>query len=533
MHTRIFEFGGFVSQSTSRRGNWGFRIKNIVSLSRSAGQGRWSFKTVTAVLLFGAIILVFVLFGFPTREVGGTSYVAQVNNVFISLRDLRRQVSQFEQYYSQLMGGSGNMDAQRQFLTAQSLETLIDQELLAQAAVKNRVLVSDEEVRRIIMQEMPMFQAEGRFSKERYLGLLQANELTPAEFESGIRKTTATQRLRSLFEKATKPLKLETDKLSALQNQQMKLQYFTWTAEDLEKKINVSPEQSAQALTQEAFRQRVQAEYAANASSLGQPEKIQVRHLLIKFSPGNAAERESAQKKIVQLKEQANDANFGDLIRQNSQDFNAQKTGGELGWLEHGRMPEQFDQVAFSTPVRTISGPVETPSGFHLIQVLDKKASVKPSLESVQGNLARSLLARDQIQEQVQKLNSMLKSGDSAGVLEWLQKMKLTPKETDWFDLAADAVPGLNSQQVFTELKGVTSQKPWVSKVLQEAGQSAIVKFKETRVKPTETAQKGTKNVEPASNPSNFSQNRGAEVFRDWMMQSKKQARISRNLQQQ
>ncbi len=60
---------------------------------------------------------------------------------------------------------------------------------------------------------------------------------------------------------------------------------------------------------------------------------------------------------------------FGELARRFSQDPGSKDNGGDLGWFRRGQMVEAFDDAAFSLPVNEISSPVESPFGFHIIQV--------------------------------------------------------------------------------------------------------------------------------------------------------------------
>ncbi|MGD2138279.1 MAG: peptidyl-prolyl cis-trans isomerase [Gammaproteobacteria bacterium] len=50
-------------------------------------------------------------------------------------------------------------------------------------------------------------------------------------------------------------------------------------------------------------------------------------------------------------------------------DPNAKKTLGEMGWVEHGTGFPELDELAFSLPLNTTGGPVESPAGWHLVKV--------------------------------------------------------------------------------------------------------------------------------------------------------------------
>ncbi len=51
----------------------------------------------------------------------------------------------------------------------------------------------------------------------------------------------------------------------------------------------------------------------------------------------------------------------------------SKENGGDLGYFGRGMMVKEFEQAAFDTPKGTITGPVQTQFGWHLIKVIDKK----------------------------------------------------------------------------------------------------------------------------------------------------------------
>ena len=60
---------------------------------------------------------------------------------------------------------------------------------------------------------------------------------------------------------------------------------------------------------------------------------------------------------------------FAELATRFSQDPGSKDNGGDLGWFRRGDLEESFDEAAFNLAVNEISPPVESPFGFHIIQV--------------------------------------------------------------------------------------------------------------------------------------------------------------------
>ena len=99
---------------------------------------------------------------------------------------------------------------------------------------------------------------------------------------------------------------------------------------------------------------------------------------------GNIISNEvDALKKIKDLKAQLDKVpaaelakKFAELAKANSACPSSAK-GGDLGEFTHGQMVKEFDEVAFKSPVNTVSEPVKTQFGYHLILVTKKTPAVE------------------------------------------------------------------------------------------------------------------------------------------------------------
>ncbi|MFA6306918.1 MAG: peptidylprolyl isomerase [Patescibacteria group bacterium] len=114
-----------------------------------------------------------------------------------------------------------------------------------------------------------------------------------------------------------------------------------------------------------------------NPFSNTEEKEVKASHLLICYTGVTGCEsgltKEEALAKINKLKEGATPANFKDLVKQNSTEPNARETGGELGWFGAGAMVKPFEDEVFKQAVGTISAPVETEFGYHLIYKQDER----------------------------------------------------------------------------------------------------------------------------------------------------------------
>jgi preprotein translocase subunit SecD len=101
-------------------------------------------------------------------------------------------------------------------------------------------------------------------------------------------------------------------------------------------------------------------------------EVISASHLLICFKGSEHCDnstltREEALKKITDIRKEATLQNFGDLAKKFSTEPGAAAREGDLGSFPKGVMIKEFEDVVLAMATGTISQPVETPFGFHLI----------------------------------------------------------------------------------------------------------------------------------------------------------------------
>ncbi|MFM7669953.1 MAG: peptidylprolyl isomerase [Betaproteobacteria bacterium] len=130
----------------------------------------------------------------------------------------------------------------------------------------------------------------------------------------------------------------------------------------------------------------------ASASASSTVQQTRARHILIKVNQiVSAAE---ARRKLLELKSRLenNAATFEDLARLYSNDGSASK-GGELGWIYPGDTVPEFERAMNSLKPGEISAPIESPFGFHLIEVLERKT------EAISRERQR-LVARQALREQ-------------------------------------------------------------------------------------------------------------------------------------
>ncbi len=99
--------------------------------------------------------------------------------------------------------------------------------------------------------------------------------------------------------------------------------------------------------------------------------RVKVSHILIKADNTATKEQvEAARIKILGIKTEINNGlSFADAAKKYSEDTSSAAQGGSLDPFAKGEMVEQFSNMAFKTPVGSISDPVQTQYGWHIIKV--------------------------------------------------------------------------------------------------------------------------------------------------------------------
>jgi preprotein translocase subunit SecD len=104
-------------------------------------------------------------------------------------------------------------------------------------------------------------------------------------------------------------------------------------------------------------------------------QEVDVSHILVAYKGANSAPANVTRTKAEALaraqdlkKQLLAGANFEALAKAQS-DGPSAANGGELGPIAHGDLVPAFEDVAFTEAVGTVSDPVETPFGYHLIRV--------------------------------------------------------------------------------------------------------------------------------------------------------------------
>jgi peptidyl-prolyl cis-trans isomerase D len=438
------------------------------------------FKGFFLVLLVVLLSAVFALqFGGGQAEgctAGGSTYLARVYDQTLSRGD-------FEAAYA--VGNFGRLpeETQRSMRLAELvLDGLIDRTLLAREARKVGFEVTQDEVMvrfvndgiillslgvgappMLPQGEIPISFAdkEGAFNKdlaERYIqnGLRRSvGEFADAQVDEYL-----AAQMRELIASSVNVSTAEVWDDYVRENDTAKIKYVRFSpAYYVPERPPISePALNAWIADNE---DRLTAEYETNKHRYTNLEKqVRARHILVKAGSYATAEQKADAKKQAEAlqKRAAKGEDFGDLATKHSGDQITAKSGGDIGFLRKGTMPEAFDEALFSMQVDEISGVVETPYGFHLIKVLAIREGDLP-VDEAKRELAESLYGADWLEARAREaaastLSSWQKSEDDEVIAQKLAAAAsksggsaLTPTldETVDFGRSDTPIPGVST----------------------------------------------------------------------------------------
>jgi len=394
-------------------------------------------------ILILLILPSFAFFGVQsyTSFMSSEPELASVNGKSITLGEFNRaRRAQLDQYRNMLGGQFDPSALDTPELRQQVLESLIDQRTIAAAAEEGRYSVSDETLRRTIAS-IPAVQQDGQFSPEKYRQVLASQGMTPAIFETGLRRDLSlAQVLAPITNSALVPAEV-VKKFYALISEKRFVEAQPFNADLFKKDITVSADQVTKwyDANQESLRipesvdidylvvdesaasknisvsdADIDAYYKQNQARYGQPERRRVSHILIEVpASADATAKAKALELATDLAKRAgaDPSAFAALAKQYSQDPGSSNEGGDLGWISKNMLVPQVENAVFSLDKGKISQVVESPFGYHVVYVTDvQPASVKP-LADVKADIAaeiRKQIAADRFAELAAKMTNLI-----------------------------------------------------------------------------------------------------------------------------
>ena len=126
-------------------------------------------------------------------------------------------------------------------------------------------------------------------------------------------------------------------------------------------------------------------------------KQVSGRHILITYSGTSSAPPEVSRSKdgalnvITKIRSDINSQEDFILFADSLSEDRTSVNGGSLGFFKWGDMEDSFQEVAFSLPINTLSEPVESSYGYHLIWIDSVKSVKLDSFNKMEARLRSKL----------------------------------------------------------------------------------------------------------------------------------------------
>ncbi len=301
-------------------------------------------------------------------EITGSQYQQRVHlnrtrmvNTFIQYYQMQSLVmdpSFQQQLYAQLLGLQ--QDLTPLVAGENTLNELVDDELLKLEAAELGIVVSDEDVERELQSFFGYFPqgtptavpTSTPYATPTYTALqmgmlgIEPTAESDAEVEPTVTPTTALLPTGTPAATAT-PITQEG-------YQQLFAEYLASQSSDAPVSEQALREAVHAGLLRDAFRKRFELDVPTTE------EQVWARHILV-------ASEQEAQDVLDRL---ANGEEWAAIAMDVSMDTSNRNIGGDLGWFNKARMVAPFADAAFALRVGVTSEPVQTDFGWHIIQVI-------------------------------------------------------------------------------------------------------------------------------------------------------------------
>ncbi|MCP3470205.1 SurA N-terminal domain-containing protein [Bradyrhizobium sp. CCGUVB1N3] len=401
----------------------------------------WLGKTIMAVVM-GVLIISFGIWGIADIFRGfGQSTVAKVGGTEISLNEFRQIYTDRMQQIGRQFGRPLTPDQARAFgLDRQVLQQTIAEAALDEEARRLGLGVSDDEIRRMIMNDPNFKGAAGNFDAQRFQAMIRNFGYTEQRYTAEQRRVSVRRQITGTIGAGLEPSKTMIDALSRYQNEQRSIEFVKLDASQAGTIDPPSPEALAAYFEDHKVQFRApeyrkisfvvispeeigkwtdvsdddaKKVFEQRKDRLGTPEKRQVHQLVFP----TVEEAQAARTRL------AGGTSFEDLAKERG----LSAADADLGLVTKSAIldPAVAD-AAFTLPAGEISQPVQGRFGVALVKV-DK---IEPGAEASYANLAGDIkreIAAERARAKVAELRDKMEDerGGGSSVIDAAQKLGL------------------------------------------------------------------------------------------------------------
>ena len=356
-------------------------------------------KDVKKKIIWAVVVVIIIAFGFGgtiylLNDINSTSYAGKIFGKKVTFEDFKDAYRNVR--IQAIMRYGDNFRNIEQYLNLES-ETW-DRLILLREAKKRKIKVSDKEIVERI-ERYPFFQRNSQFDPILYKNILRnLFRIKPRQFEESIRDAI---KFGKLYEQKTQSITIpENDIFEAYKNQNEKAQisYVFITPEQFKNNVTLNKEMT-------------QKYYEENKIEFLLPASIKVNYLKFEFpeapvsdekTPDSAASEKLTKEKDLAL--ESADAIYDELLVNPKLDviakkhnlkiettdfFSMEKPNLSLGWSY-----ENLNQI-FQLETNEISDILETPKGYYIVQIKEKKAAYVPEYAEAEKKVQEAVITNE------------------------------------------------------------------------------------------------------------------------------------------
>jgi peptidyl-prolyl cis-trans isomerase D len=398
-------------------------------------------------LIIGAIIVVFVLWGIGTFRSAQFHVVVKINGHSIYLPEYARTYQNLLRSYQERLGSEFTDEVAKALdLKSQTINQLIDEQLIRQAGARLGLTVTDAELRQAI-QRNPAFSDGRGFSEQRYYQLLARQRIPASDFEEWERQRLTLNKVIGFITSFAKVTEAELEESYRLTHEAMRVQYLVFSPGAYLKQQQATPAEveAFYQKHQERFRQpekfradlllikyedlaanlkpdpqRLENFYYNHLEQFAQPQAIRVQevHLAIPAQAAPAERQQLRQLATAILEKVRGGLPLEQALRQQALPPGLRLKPEDLGVVRRGQKAPEWEAVAFALHKGEV-GLAATGAGLHLIQVVDIVEKKTPPLSAVQNQVEQAWRlseAKDLAHQQAAALRQQMTTSSLAEV---------------------------------------------------------------------------------------------------------------------
>jgi peptidyl-prolyl cis-trans isomerase D len=277
----------------------------------------------------------------------------------------------------------------------QAWSELVSQALLQSELERLNIGVSDEEIRQAFLTQPPpeflthpAFQTEGQFDIQKYQRFFadpSTDETLLLQIESYYRTVLPRNKLQSVIQEGIYVSEEEAWRFFRDMNETVRVRFLT-----------LDPATAVPDSLVIVSASEVQDYYGAHEEDFERPATARVNMLSLALRP-TGADTAAAFSRADSLRQRILDGEeFADVARVESADSISAERGGDVGRLTRDALDASLADAAFSLAVGAVSEPVQSPFGYHLLQVDDRTADTV-ALRQIYVPIAPSAATEDSV----------------------------------------------------------------------------------------------------------------------------------------